>query len=138
MQMEVVSLLSCQFGSVQTLSRAQLFVTPWTAVWQASLSLTISEFAQIHVIESVILSNHLIFCRPLLPSAFPNIGVFSGVSLFPSGGQSIGALALVSVFPINIQDRFPLGFTGLISLLSKGLSGVFFSTTIRKHQFFDT
>ena len=100
---EQLYFLSCQFGSVQSLSLAQLFVTPWTAACQASLSFTVSEFAQIHVIESVILSNHLIFCCPLLPSVFASIRVFSGVSLFPSGGRSIGALALVSVLPMNIQ-----------------------------------
>ena len=50
--------------------------------------------------------------------------------LFTSGGQSIGASALASVLPMNIQDRFPLELTGLISLHSKGLSGVFSSTTV--------
>ena len=56
--------------------------------------------------------------------------------LFTSGGQSIGALASASVLPMNIQGWFLLGFTGLISLLSKGLPRVFSSTTIQKHQFF--
>ena len=56
--------------------------------------------------------------------------------LLASGGQSIGASA--PVLPMNIQDRFPLGLTGLISLLSKGLSRVFSNTTVQKHQFFDT
>ena len=56
--------------------------------------------------------------------------------LFESGGQSIGASALASVLPVNIQGRFPLGLTGSISLRSKGLSRVFSSTTILKHQFF--
>ena len=58
--------------------------------------------------------------------------------LFTSGGQSIGASASASVPPINIQDLFPLGLTGLISLLSKGLSKVFSNTTVQKHQFFET
>ena len=58
--------------------------------------------------------------------------------LFTSGGQSAGALASASVLPVNIQDWFPLGWTCLISLLSKGLSRVFSSTTVQKHQFFDT
>jgi len=57
---------------------------------------------------------------------------------FPSGGQSIGASALASVFPMNIQDWFPLGLTGWISLQSKGLLRVFSNTTVQKHQFFDT
>ena len=54
--------------------------------------------------------------------------------LFASGGQNIGASA--SVLPMNIQDLFPLGMTGLISLKSKELSGVFSNTTVQKHQFF--
>ena len=56
--------------------------------------------------------------------------------LFASGDQSIGASASASVLPLNIQDWFPLGWTGLISLLPKGLLGVISSTTIWKHQFF--
>ena len=58
--------------------------------------------------------------------------------LFVSGGQSIGASASSSVLPMNIQDWFPLGLTGWISLKSKGFSRVFSNTTIRKHQFFGT
>ena len=56
--------------------------------------------------------------------------------LFLSGGQSTGASASASVLPMNIQDWFPLGWTGLFSLLSKGLSRVFSNTTVQKHQFF--
>ena len=56
--------------------------------------------------------------------------------LFATGGQSIGASALASVLPINFQDWFPFGWTGLSSLLSKGLSRVLSSTTVQKHQFF--
>ena len=89
-------------------------------------------------IESVMLSNHLILCCPLLllSSIFSSIRVFSNVmsQLFTSGGQSIGASA--SVLPINIQHWFPLGWTGLISFQSKGLSRVFSNTTVQKHQFF--
>ena len=55
-----------------------------------------------------------------------------------SGGQSIGASALASVHPMNIQGWFPIGLTGLISLLSKGLSRVFSSTAVREHEFFGT
>jgi len=86
--------------------------------------------------ELVILSNHRIFCHPLLllPSIFPSIKFFSSDPA--SGGQSIGASA--SILPMNIQGWFPLGRTGLISLQSKGLSRVFSSTTIWKHQFFGT
>ena len=70
------------------------------------------------------------------PQSFPASGSFPVSQTFASGGQSIGASA--SVLPMNSQGWFPLGLTGLISLLSKGLSRVFFSTTIRKHQFFGT
>ena len=88
-------------------------------------------------IELVMLSNHLILCRPLLlPSTFPSIRGFPMSQLFESGGQSIRASASASVLPMNIQGWFPLGVTGLISLLSKGLSRVFSSTTVQKHQFF--
>ena len=57
--------------------------------------------------------------------------------LFAWGGQSIGVSASASVLPMNTQDWFPLGWTGWISLQSKGLSRVFFNTTVQKHQFFD-
>ena len=70
--------------------------------------------------------------------SFPASGSFPMSQLFASGGQSIGASASTSVLPMNIQGWFPLGLTGLISLQSKGLSRVFSSTTIRKHQFFST
>ena len=72
--------------------------------------------------------------------SFPASGSFPMSQLFASGDQSIGvsASASASVLPVNIQDLFPLGLTGLISLLSKGLSGVFSRTTVRKHQFFGT
>jgi len=56
---------------------------------------------------------------------------------FASGGQSIGVSASASVLPMNIRDLFPLGWTGWISLHSKGLSRVFSNTTVQKHQFFD-
>ena len=62
--------------------------------------------------------------------------LFPMSQFFPSGGQSIGASASASVLPMNIQDWFPLGLTGLISLQSKGLSRVFSNTTVQKHQFF--
>ena len=98
-------------------------VTPWTAAHQASLSFTISwSLFKLLFIESVVPSNHLIFCRPLLllPSTFPAAGSFPVSQFFASGGQSIRAAA--SVLPVNIQGWFPLGLTGLISILSHGLS----------------
>ena len=89
-------------------------------------------------IESGMPINHLILCCPLLllPSIFPSIWVFSNESGFASGGQSVGVSASPSVLPINTQDWFPLGWTGWISLWSKGLSRVFSNTTLQKHQFF--
>ena len=70
--------------------------------------------------------------------SFTGSGSFQMSQFFASGGQSIRASASGSVLPMNIQDWFPLGLTGLISLLSKGLSRVFSSTTIQKHHFFGT
>ena len=124
---------------VQLLSCVQLFVTPWTVACQASLFFTISwSSLKLMSIELVMPSNHLILWQPLLLllSIFLSIRVFSVSQLFTSGGQSTGALASVSVLPTNIQDWFPLGLTGLISLLSKGLSKVFSNTTVWKHQIF--
>ena len=69
------------------------------------------------------------------PQSFPASGSFPMSWLFASGGQSIGASTSSSVFPMNIQGWFPVGLTGLISLQSKGLSRVFSSTTVQKHQF---
>ena len=70
------------------------------------------------------------------PQSFPASKSFPVSCLFVSGSQNIGASSSTSVLPMNIQDWFPLGLTGLISLLSKGLSRVFSSTTVQKHQFF--
>ena len=119
----------CWYPSSVHFICVRLFVTPWTAASQASLSITNSwSLLKFMSIESVMLSNHFILCCPLLlPSIFPSIRVFSNDSVlqfFTSGGQSIGVSASVSVLPVNIQDWFPLGRTGWISLQSKGLSRV--------------
>ena len=105
----------------------------------AGFSFTISRsLLKLMSIESVLPSNHLILCRPLLllPSVFPSIRVFSNKLALSSCGQSVGALA--SVLWMNIQDWSPLRLTGFISFQSKGLSRVFSNTTVRKHQFFGT
>ena len=103
---------------------------------QASLSFTISHsLLKLKSFESVMPSNHLISSL-LLPQSFPASGSFPMSWLFTSAGQSIGASASASILPITIQGWFPLGLTALLSMLSKGLSRVFFRTTIRKHQFF--
>ena len=129
----------CHNISVQSLSRVQLAATPWTVARQASLSITNSQcLLKLLFIESVLPSKHLILCQPLLipPSIFPASGSFQMSQFLSSGGQSIGISASASVFPMNIQDWFPLGWTGWISLLSKGLSRVFSNTTVQRHQFF--
>ena len=116
-----------------------IFVTPWTAAYQTSLSFTISQnLFQLMSIELVMPSNHLIlYCSLLLLLlSFLTSGSFPVSQLFVSGGQSTGASALASVLPMNIQGWFPLGLTSSISLLSKRLSRVFSSITVWKHQFF--
>ena len=98
--------------------------TPWTAAHQTPLSSTISQnLLQFMSIQSVILTNHLILCHPLLllPSIFLSMRVFSNDSALCIRWQSIGASTSASVLPKNVQGWFPLGLTGLISLLSKGL-----------------
>ena len=93
------------------------------------------EFAQTHAIESVMPFKHLILCRPLflLPSTFPIIRVFTNESALHIRWPKYWNF---SISPSNIQGWFLLGLTGLISLLSKGLSRVISSTTIQKHPFF--
>ena len=98
----------------------KLWPIPWTAAHPTSLSFTISQsLLKLMSIESVMPSNHLILCCPLLllPSVFPSIRVLFPVSkLLASGGQNIGTSPSASVLPVNIQDWYPLGLTGLISL----------------------
>ena len=86
------------------------------------------------------------WCHPTISSSvvpffshlwsFPASGSFPMSQVFTSGGQSIGISSSASILPMNIQDWFPLGWTGWISLQSKGLSRVFSNTTVQKHQFF--
>ena len=114
---------------VQLLSCVQLFATSWTAARQASLSFTISwSLLKLMLTELVIQTSH-----PLSPfsclQSFPASESFPMSQLFASGGLSIVASA--SVLPMNSQGLFPSGLTGLISLLSKGLSRVFISTTVQ-------
>ena len=86
---------------------------------------------------------HLAISSSVVPfssclQSFPELGSFQMSQVFTSGGQSIRVSALASLLPMNIQDWFPLGWTGWISLQSKGLQRVFSSTTVQKHQFFST
>ena len=130
---------SLQFSSVQSLSRVQLFATPWITARQASLSITSSQsLPKLMSIESVMPSNHLILCCPLflLPSIFPCNGVFSNEPALRIRWPKYWSFSFKSVPPVNTQDWSLLGWTGWISLQSKGLSRVFSNTTVQKHHFF--
>ena len=126
---------------VQPLSHVQLFVTPWTvACSPPCLSPTSRVYS-----NSCPLSR---WCPPTISSSvipffsrlqyFPASGSFQMSQLFASGGQSTRVSASTSVLPMNTQDWSPLGWTGWISLQSKGLLRVFSITTVQKHQFFGT
>ena len=125
--------------SVQSLSHVRLFVTPWAAARQASLSITNSQsLPKLMSIESVMPSNHLILCRPLLllPSIFPSIRVFSNKSTIHIRYPKYWSLS----FNISPSNEHPglisFRMDWLISLQSKGLSRIFSNTTVQKHQFF--
>ena len=130
----------CFAVAVQWLSCVQLFATPWTAAHQASLYFTISQsLLRLMSIESVMPSNHLILCHPLLlpPSIFPSIRVFSNESAVCIRWSKYWSFSF-SISPSNeYSGLISFRLTGLISLLSKGLSRVFSNTRIQKHQFFD-
>ena len=129
------------FSSVQSLSCVRLSETPWIAAHQASLSISNSQsLLRLMSIESVMPSNYLILCRSLLllPSIFLSIRVFSNESVLCIRWPKYRSSASASVLPMNIQDWFPLGWTGWISMQSKGLSRVFSNTTVQEHQFFST
>ena len=134
--------LCVQFSSVWCLIRVWIFVTPWTEARQASLSTPTPGVYS----NSCPLSW---WCHPTISSSvvpfssylqsFPASESFPMSQFFTSGGQSIGVSALASVsFSRSIQDWYPLGWTGWISLQSKRLWRVFFNTTVQKHQFFGT
>ena len=116
-----------------------MFATPWSAACQASVSSLSHRVCS----NSCPLSR---WCCPTIsfsvatfsfcPQSFLASGSFPDSLLFANSGQITGASALTSVLPMNIKGWFPLGLTGLISLLSKGLLRVFSSTTVGKHQFF--
>ena len=131
---------SVQFSSIQSLSHVRLFVTPWTAAHQASLSITNSwSLPKLMSIESVMPSNHLILCHPLLllPSIFPSIGVFSDESVLRIKWPNYWSFSFNISLPINTQD-WSLGWTDWISPQSRRLSRVFSNTIVQKHQFFNT
>ena len=146
-QLCILSIL--QFSSVQLLSCVRLFLTPWTAALQASLSITNSRsLPKLMSIELVMPSNHLILCRPLLllPPIFPSIKVFSNESALPIRWPKYWCFSfnispsnehpgLIS-FTVDCTLQCILQWTGWISLQSKALSRVFSNTTVQKHQFF--
>ena len=128
-----------QFSSVQSLNCIRLFAIPWTAACHTSLSFTISwSLLKFMSIELVMPSNHLILHHPLFPllSSFPSIRVFSNESALPIMWPKYWSFSFSIVLPMNIQDWFPLGWTVLISLQSKGLPRILSNTTVQKHQFF--
>ena len=129
LRFSTVSLCFKIFTVVQSLSRVWLLATPWMAACQAPLSFTISwNWLKFMTIESVMVSNHLILCCPLLllPSVFPSVRVFSNeLTLHLS-------FSFWSVLPMSIQGWFTLGLTGLI-LWFQELSSIFSSITIWKH-----
>ena len=129
---------SVQSSLVQPLSRVRLYGTPWTAAHQASLSVTnCQSLPKPMSIESVMPLNHLILCCPfLLPSIFPSIRVFSKEAALCIRWPKYWSFSF-NISPSNEhQDWSPLGWTGWISLQSKGLSSVFSNTIVEKHQFF--
>ena len=132
-----IHLENFQFSSVA--QSCPTLCDPMDCSMPGLLSITNSQsLPKLMSFDSVMPSNHLILCCPflLLSSIFPASGSFQMSQLFASGGQSIGVSASTSVLPMNTQDWSPLGWTGWISLLSKGLSRVFSNTTVQKHQFF--
>ena len=125
--------------SVQSLSHVRLLATPWIAACQAFLSITNSQ----SLLKLMSIDR---WCHPTISSSvvpfssclqsFLASGSFPRSQFFASGGQNIGVSTSASVLPMTIQDWFPLGWIGWFSLQSKGLSRVFCSTTVQKHQFF--
>ena len=133
--------LLLQLSSLQSLSCVWLFATqgpqhtrppcpsPTPGVYPNSCSL--SSWCRQTISSSVVPFSSCL-------QSFPASGSFQMSQLFTSGGQSIGVSASTSVLPMNTQDWSPLGWTGWISLQSKGFSRVFSNTTVQKHQFFGT
>ena len=116
---------------VQLLSHVWLFPTPWTAAWQASQSINSNSCPLNWWCHPTISSSIILFSS--CPQSLPASGSFQISHFFTSGGQSIGASASASVLPVNVQGWLPLGWTGLTSFLSEGLSSIFSSITIWKN-----
>ena len=131
---------SVQFSSIS--EQCPIFCDSMDAACQDSLvPHQFPEFTQtrVHWVGNAIQPSHPLPCP--YPTAFylsQHLGSFQMSYFFTSGGQSIGVSASASVLPMNIHDRIPLGWTGWMSLQSKGFSKVFFSTIVQKQQFFST
>ena len=135
----IYNIYNTSISLVQLLSHVRIFVKPWTAACQASLSITnsrvhpnpcpLSQWCRSNISSSVVPVSSC-------PQSFPTSGSFQMSQLFASGGQSIGTSASTSVLTMNTSHWYPLGWTGWISLQSKGLSRVFSNTTVQKHEFF--
>ena len=136
-------------GSWVSLSTCCCSVTQFCLTLWDPMDCSMSGFPVLHHLPELAQTHvHWVLWHPTISSSvisfsscllsFPASGSFLMRQLFESGGQSIGASASASVLPVNIQGWFHLGFTGLVSLPSKGLSRVFSNTTIWKHQFFIT
>ena len=138
-EVQLLVVYASSFSSVQSLRHVRLFETPWTAACHASLSIIdIQNLLKIMPIELVMPSKHLILCRSFSSclQSFPVSGSFPMTQFLTSGGQSIWVSGSALILRTIIQDWFPLGLTGFISLQSKGLSRVFSNTRIQKHQCF--
>ena len=144
---KAMSLLFNMLSSVQFSSVTQSYLTLCNPMNRSTPGLPVHhqllEFTQTHVhwVGDVIQPSHPLSSSSVVPfsshlQSFPASGSFQMSQFFASGGQSIGVSALASVLSINVQDWFPLGWTGWISLQSEGLSRVFSNTTVQKHQFF--
>ena len=139
LQMTVADLEWLMFKWTCLVSKCvQPFTTPWTAACKASLPHHLLEFAEVpvHSISAAISSSFFLFL--FCVQSFPASGSFPMSQLFASGGRSIGTSASASVFTKSIQGWSPFRWTGLLSLLSKGVSRAFSSTTVGKHQLFST
>ena len=139
MKTAYISKISVQFSSVQSLSHVRLFVTPWLQHTRLpclyptpgvySNSCPLSRWCHPTISSSVVVFSSCL-------QSFPASESFQMSQLFTSGGQSTRVSPSASVLPMNIQDWFPLGWTGWIALQFKGLSRVFSNTTVQNHEFF--
>ena len=124
------------FFCPQSLPASECFPMSQLFTWSGqSTGVGCHGLTHVHWVDDAIQPSHPVIPFFFCPQSFPASGSFQISQFFLSGGQSIRASASASVLPVNIQDWFPLGGTGWISLQSKGLSRIFSNTTVQKHQF---